>query len=161
MNFSQIYKGLIECDDKILNLSTICSLLNIVPTQLELQTLNNYEGDKDDLGNPEIFFITIKNVPGFEFRLESMKFDKLYKEMDEDLDGKIEELTKVLINLRNNSKLQLILTRILAIGNYLNGNSMKGGAFGFKLEALEKVSDMKMNNEKVFILKYFLKYFFF
>ena len=32
-----------------------------------------------------------------------------------------------------------ILQYVLAIGNYLNNGTMKGGAYGFKLSSLEKV----------------------
>ena len=34
---------------------------------------------------------------------------------------------------------------MLAVGNYLNGTTARGGAYGFKLDFLEKIGDIKAN----------------
>ena len=38
----------------------------------------------------------------------------------------------------------MLLENILAYGNYMNGESNRGGAFGFKLDSLNKIGDIKM-----------------
>jgi cytokinesis protein len=42
-------------------------------------------------------------------------------------------------SLQNNYRFHHILEVTLAVGNYLNGTSLKGGAWGFKLDSLERL----------------------
>jgi hypothetical protein len=39
----------------------------------------------------------------------------------------------------------------------LNGNSNRGGAYGFKLDSLEKLTDLKMNQAKKTALQYIVE----
>jgi len=45
----------------------------------------------------------------------------------------------------------------LALGNYINGDSARGGAFAFKLDSLEKTADMKFNDNKRNLLMYIVE----
>lgn len=40
----------------------------------------------------------------------------------------------------------------LAIGNYVNGDSARGGAFGFKIDAITKAGDIKSADGKETLL---------
>lgn len=42
--------------------------------------------------------------------------------------------------------LKTLLTYTLAFGNYLNGQSNNGGAFGFKLDIMSQLDDIKSND---------------
>jgi hypothetical protein len=53
-----------------------------------------------------------------------------------DLQKKIEDLTTAFDSLRANYRLHHVLEVSLAVGNYLNGQGLKGGAWGFKLDTL-------------------------
>lgn len=46
----------------------------------------------------------------------------------------------------------MLLQHCLAAGNYLNGQSQRGGAWGFKIEQLDKIMDMKANDNKTTLL---------
>lgn len=43
---------------------------------------------------------------------------------------------------------------MLAVGNYLNGESARGGAFGFRLDSLIKICDIKMKDNKTSLMLY-------
>jgi hypothetical protein len=45
--------------------------------------------------------------------------------------------------------LKNILRVILGVGNYLNGSTFRGGAFGFKLSSLPELLAVKANDGKV------------
>ena len=52
--------------------------------------------------------------------------------------------------MRHSKALRGLLEYTLALGNYLNGQSSKGGAWGFKLEALAKLANTKtLDNQRV------------
>ena len=45
----------------------------------------------------------------------------------------------------------------LAVGNYLNGTSSKGGAYGFKFDIIEKLIDLKAIDNKKNLLMYVIQ----
>jgi len=49
--------------------------------------------------------------------------------------------------LRSNSNIKIIFEVILALGNYMNADSFRGGAYGFTIETLSKVR-FKLKNER-------------
>jgi hypothetical protein len=53
-----------------------------------------------------------------------------------EIEQKIEQLTESLDSLINNYQFHYVLEVSLAVGNYLNGTSFKGGAWGFKLDSI-------------------------
>lgn len=65
-----------------------------------------------------------------------MMFANIKDEMFFEIQKKIEDLTCAFESLQVNYRLHYILEVALAVGNYLNGPSVKGGAWGFKLETL-------------------------
>ena len=42
----------------------------------------------------------------------------------------------------------------MALGNYINGSTFRGGAFGFKLTSLQKMLEVKQNNGKGTLMHY-------
>jgi diaphanous 1 len=52
-----------------------------------------------------------------------------------------------------------VLETILAAGNYLNGTSARGGAFGFTVDSLSKVIDMRGQDGKTTLLDYLINFF--
>jgi hypothetical protein len=54
-----------------------------------------------------------------------------------------------------NNQIQIVLT----LGNFLNGGTPKGGAFGFKLNALSKLGETKSVDNKSSLVHYLIKLF--
>lgn len=57
-------------------------------------------------------------------------------------------LTTAFVSLKENYRLHHVLEVALAISNYLNGTSIKGGAWGFKLDTLDRFEEVKSNDNK-------------
>ena len=56
--------------------------------------------------------------------------------------------------MRGSAALTQILSRVLALGNYLNGTSARGGAYGFKLGDLSKLVQVKSSDSRTTLLHY-------
>ena len=56
--------------------------------------------------------------------------------------------------VRTSMCLKVVLEYTLALGNYLNGTSNKGAAWGFKLETLNKLQGTKSTDNKTTLLHY-------
>lgn len=127
MDYNVIAQAILKCDDKILTLSTLESLIGIIPNETDLKPLREYDGERDLLSNPEKFLITLMDINFFSERLQSMKFSKIYEELVDDLELKVEVLTRFWSGVKKNPLFLQIMEYILALGNYLNGTSARGG----------------------------------
>ncbi|CAD8111897.1 unnamed protein product [Paramecium sonneborni] len=151
-----IFEALIKCDEKILTLPTLESLDVITPTEDEIGTVQSFDGDKELLGNPEKYILKISQLKGFSLRIKALKFSCQYKEYVNDLDFQITSLD-VFNDLLNMVWVTQLIEFSLAVGNYLNGQSAKGGAWGFKLDQIEKLTDVKGQDNKTNVLQYIIK----
>lgn len=53
--------------------------------------------------------------------------------------------------------MRVLLKYSLGVGNYLNGESSRGGAFAFKLDIMSQLDDVKSNDGKSNLLMYILE----
>ena len=59
--------------------------------------------------------------------------------------------------VKKSTKFKKVLEVVLALGNYLNGGSFRGAAYGFKLDALNKLRDTKSADGDTTLLHYLVK----
>ena len=143
LNFAILANSLYTCDDTILTLGNLESIRGVLPTAAEIKEVKSFEGDVETLANPERFFLELGEVPGYSDRVNALIFQKNHKDYVEDLESKAGVIAGFWRKCREDQVLLDIFQYLLAFGNYLNGTSNRGGAFAFKLDALEKAVDCK------------------
>ena len=155
-----IANALVVIDENIITLSNLDLLLPAIPNEEEVTTCKNYKGDYDLLANPEKLIIEISKVKGFANRIKALQFSKIYKESVDDLNLKCDVLLKIWGSIRFDNRISQLFEYVLATGNYLNGTSNRGGAYGFKFDGLEKIVDCKSTiNPKKNLLMFILEAF--
>ena len=112
--------------------SNLNSLDVILPTEEEVESVNS-AGPYQNLARVDQFYFDLSKVSGFQYRVKSLKFLFAYENMFSEIEPNIEILTRAFKNLRESNKLKSFFEFSLAVGNYLNGTSARGGAFAFKL----------------------------
>ena len=75
-------------------------------------------------------------MPEYASRVKALIFANIKEEIYFDIQTKIDSLTTAFESLKDNYRLHHVLTVALAVGNYLNGQGIKGGAWGFRLDSL-------------------------
>jgi hypothetical protein len=135
-----IFEALTTCSGKFVVPTILESLKSLIPSEEEEMNISAYDGDIDDLGRPERFLKELISVPEYSNRIKSLHFNAIREELYFDLQKSIEDLTIAFESLKSNYRLHHILEIALAIGNYLNGTGIKGGAWGFKLDTLERLA---------------------
>ncbi|CAD8090063.1 unnamed protein product [Paramecium primaurelia] len=149
-----IIKLLKSFDDKILTSAIIESLDGICPTEEEVKQLSEYSGEKDQLGNPELFVDALRTVNGFQHRLKAIKFKIGFKEQVADLKKKISTLDQSFLKVRQMPEIETLFKVVLKIGNFLNASTSRGNAKGFKIDTIEKCADMKTSDAQENLLYY-------
>lgn len=87
-----------------------------------------------------------------------MMFTFTNEEMIGELSSKISQVENTYENIKNNEKFKSLLEIVLAAGNYLNGTSARGGAFGFTIDSLSKIADMRGQDGKTTLFDYIISY---
>jgi len=157
MSNSAIVEALLAIDEKVLTKNNSITLRAGMPTDEEMAQLQGYEEDPSQLGVTERFFLSLKEVPMPAIRIDAQIFVVNCTEMVEELSGKLRKLESTLGSFQSSSRFKHLLEVVLALGNYLNGSSARGGAYGFSVSGLTKVAEMKAQDNKTTLLEYIVQ----
>ena len=117
-----------------------------MPTDAEIKEVATFNGDVlQDLAVCDQFVLIISGIIGYKERVKSMLFKYNYLEDYLIITKEINRVFKVFKCLKEDENLKKLLEIMLALGNYMNGGSSRGGAFGYTLKSLTKFSDTKSN----------------
>ncbi|KAI3640676.1 hypothetical protein MIR68_001554 [Amoeboaphelidium protococcarum] len=150
-----IRRGIYNVDSKLLPPSLITELLKIVPTADEVQMLQPFENDVQNMAAPEKFFWELSRINRYGDRIKALYVRGMYDEWCEDAKRMIKSWVMGSKELQTSKKFRELLQIILALGNYMN-SGQKGGAYGYKLESLLKLGDVRstMENRRHTLLHY-------
>ena len=104
------------------------------------------DADPSTFGRIERLFLAFGQVGEVEARLRSIQVTQHFDERRERLANHTKTLRDACEQVRASPKLRTLLKLILTIGNYLNGASARGGAYGFRLADLEKLRHVRSTN---------------
>lgn len=146
ISHADIKKAIIELDENVMTPENVNALVQFTPTPEEIEMLSSFEGDKNLLGVPEKFTLEIMTIPRLEERLKAFGVKRQFPNKVTTLKESLQVVSAAVAEAKNSKKFSGILELTLAIGNYLNGGTNRGRAFGFKLDSLHKLLDVKTNN---------------
>lgn len=122
---------------------------NLFPTKAESNALKDYyekEGTKG-MNKVELFFFALVDIPRIDARLECMHRFYSFGQDFEEVKGQVATIYKATKQVMNSKRFGRLLEIILAVGNFMNGKTRNGGAFGFQLSSLSKLKDTKSINK--------------
>lgn len=83
----------------------------------------------------------------YEARIKFMLFRLQYWDKFKQLRTSLKVVLDASNALRDSKHLKKLLQLILLLGNYMNGSSQQGGAFGMKIDSINKLADTKASDE--------------
>jgi hypothetical protein len=152
--FTSLRDFVIELNEDFITEEQVGHLLEFSPTKEELDIIREYTGPVTSLGKVEQYFLEIMKVPNLTTRLKAWRFKRKFNEKLNDITPEIKSILLASEEVLANEKLAKILELTLAIGNYLNGGNVRGGAFGFKIDILTKLRDTRSGSAKYTLLHY-------
>ncbi|CAD8167307.1 unnamed protein product [Paramecium octaurelia] len=155
MSNQLIVESLYQLDETVLKPNIVESLITAMPSETEVVMWQ--DSDQSNLALPDIFCINISSVKGYDYRLLSLKFKYNYKELAVDLQTKINIFKNLMEITKNDQNTKVFMEYALAAGNYMNGQSARGGAYGFKFDMMEKLADVKTTDNKGNLLMFIIQ----
>jgi hypothetical protein len=142
MSFEEIKQAIINMDNEKIPLETLQMMVQYIPQPEEIEALREV-AKEPNLGKAERYFLAIMDIPMLEAKLTAWEFQRSFEQKLEVIYGSLCVLEAAFKEIRNSKKLVKVLEYVLAVGNYINGNTPRGQAFGFKLNSLPKILEVR------------------
>ncbi|KAK9884199.1 hypothetical protein WA026_005154 [Henosepilachna vigintioctopunctata] len=157
MDYDEIKRCILRCDDSVLTESVIEQLIQYLPPVDQLNKLQQYKDSYKDLTEAEQFCVKISEIKRLLPRLKSLSFKHHYHEMVQDTKPDIVAATAACDEVKKSKKFARILELILLLGNYMNSGSRNAQAFGFEMSFLTKLTGTKDVNNKETLLHFIVE----
>jgi len=139
-----------------LSLEAITAVLNSLPSPDEIKMLEAYEGERTELGNAEKYFLSIGSIPLLSQRVNSLVYKKTFDVKSKEAEDSLNILTSATTAVKTNNRFHQIMEIVLALGNYLNGNTTRGGYYGFKVQTLARMTEVRSVKKNNITLLHYL-----
>ncbi|XP_076311120.1 FH1/FH2 domain-containing protein 3-like isoform X2 [Tachypleus tridentatus] len=137
-----IKTAILKMDSTIMNREGIEKILTtMMPTEDEKNKIMEAQMNNPDvpLGTAEQFLLTLSSISELEARLRLWAFRIDYEMLEKEVAEPLMDLKQAVVEIETNSTFKIVLSTLLAIGNFLNGVEVKG----FQVDYLAKVPEVK------------------
>ncbi|XP_071446761.1 uncharacterized protein Fhos isoform X2 [Hetaerina americana] len=136
-----IKTAILKMDSTIVNREGIEKLLTMLPTEEERSRIQEAQSANPDvpLGSAEQFLLTLASISELSARLKLWAFKLDYENSEKEVAEPLMDLKQGMETLRASKTFRSILSTLLSVGIFLNGNEVKG----FQVEYLAKVPEVK------------------
>mmetsp|Transcript_28544 Transcript_28544/g.77269 ORF Transcript_28544/g.77269 Transcript_28544/m.77269 type:complete len:704 (+) Transcript_28544:268-2379(+) len=135
---------------------TVMTMIStVMPSAEEAEMVESHDGPRDGLRDLEQFVLQVsEKVPKAVLRARCLSIRSTFLSSVDEHMAVLEAVHEAATQVRHSKALRGILEYTLALGNYLNGTSNRGGAYGFKLADLAKLVQVKSADNKTTLLHY-------
>jgi len=154
MDYSEIRKAIMDLNEDVLPIENTAALKQLTPEPEEIEMIKEYTGEISQLGKAEQFFVEMIKIKALGPRLNALHTKQGFDKKLEVARSAVLTMLDTVKEIRETKKLPRMLELVLAIGNFLNGGTFRGGAYGFKLDTLTKITEVRASDNKTNMLNY-------
>jgi hypothetical protein len=137
----EISQALLSFDNK-LSTDDLKAISKQLPSPEEVARMKDFQ-DVSKLAKADQYLSAIMTIPRLPQRLECMIYRQKLELEIEEIRPDLKIIHDACKELRASARFKLTLRAVLTVGNALNGSSFRGGACGFRLEALVKMKETR------------------
>ena len=132
----------------------IVALKRFKPSVEELEMYKSYKGDIEKMVSVDQFMMKLCKIPELGNQLDILLTVRELPDGFKGIETPIHNLLTACQTLNENNNFVRLLEYVLAVGNYVNGGTNRGGAYGFKLSTLVKLVEVRSVDKKHTLLQY-------
>ncbi|XP_050954663.1 formin-like protein 1 isoform X1 [Labeo rohita] len=156
MSTAQICTAIQTYNLDLLNSDFLELLERFIPSDYELKLIEKFEREGRpllELSEEDRFMVAFSKIPRLSQRISTLTFMGNFSESIMLLKPQLNAIIAASMSIKSSSKLKKILEIILAFGNYMNSGK-RGSAYGFRLQSLDLLLDMKSTDRKLTLLHF-------
>eukprot|EP01028_Stygiella_incarcerata_P002714 TRINITY_DN1517_c0_g1_i2.p2 TRINITY_DN1517_c0_g1~~TRINITY_DN1517_c0_g1_i2.p2 ORF type:complete len:480 (-),score=127.74 TRINITY_DN1517_c0_g1_i2:91-1530(-) len=160
MTLEDIRFSIISMNDNELTLDHVQRLLDVLPpTDEERKALKSLtESKPKDIELSDRFLIAVQDITRVSQRLSGWIFIKQFKTRRNGFEKDLCTLQEIAQNILHSKRFPLLLQVVLAFGNFLNGGTPRGQAYGFKMDTLLKLETVRASDGRTTLLDYIVRH---
>ncbi|XP_012887480.1 PREDICTED: formin-like protein 1 isoform X2 [Dipodomys ordii] len=146
-------------DLQALGLDFLELLTRFLPTEYERTLMDRFEREQrpmEELSEEDRFMLRFSRIPRLPERMATLTFLGNFPDTAQLLMPQLNAIIAASMSIKSSDKLRQILEIVLAFGNYMN-SSKRGAAYGFRLQSLDALLEMKSTDRKQTLLHYLVK----
>ncbi|XP_074175649.1 formin-like protein 1 isoform X3 [Rhinolophus sinicus] len=146
-------------DLQALSLDFLELLTRFLPTEYERSLIARFEQEQrpiEELSEEDRFMLRFSRIPRLPERMTTLTFLGNFPDTVQLLMPQLNAVIAASMSIKSSDKLRQILEIVLAFGNYMN-SSKRGAAYGFRLQSLDALLEMKSTDRKQTLLHYLVK----
>uniref|UniRef100_A0A8C2W327 Formin like 1 n=1 Tax=Chinchilla lanigera TaxID=34839 RepID=A0A8C2W327_CHILA len=146
-------------DLQVLGLDFLELLTRFLPTEYERSLIARFEREQrplEELSEEDRFMLRFSRIPRLPERMATLTFLGSFPDTAQLLMPQLHAIIAASMSIKSSDKLRQILEIVLAFGNYMN-SSKRGAAYGFRLQSLDALLEMKSTDRKQTLLHYLVK----
>uniref|UniRef100_A0A2K5RGX7 Formin like 1 n=1 Tax=Cebus imitator TaxID=2715852 RepID=A0A2K5RGX7_CEBIM len=146
-------------DLQALGLDFLELLMRFLPTEYERSLIARFEQEKrpvEELSEEDRFMLHFSRIPRLSERMTTLTFLGNFPDTAQLLMPQLNAIIAASMSIKSSDKLRQILEIVLAFGNYMNSGK-RGAAYGFRLQSLDALLEMKSTDRKQTLLHYLVK----
>ncbi|XP_066220005.1 formin-like protein 1 isoform X4 [Saccopteryx leptura] len=146
-------------DLQALGLDFLELLTRFLPTEYERSLIARFEQEQrpmEELSEEDRFMLRFSRIPRLSERMATLTFLGNFPDTVQLLMPQLNAVIAASMSIKSSDKLRQILEIVLAFGNYMN-SSKRGAAYGFRLQSLDALLEMKSTDRKQTLLHYLVK----
>ncbi len=143
----------------------LADIIRAIPSDKEQDALVKFQNQLKDgsaseaeLAPPEAFVFSIFCIPRVKERLQCLVFVSEFPARIQDASASLTVFSLACKELQSSSKLAKLFEIILAIGNFVNFGSARGGAYGFKIAHLSKLKEFRSNDKQMHLMGFIVAF---
>ncbi|KAK7123411.1 hypothetical protein R3I93_021740 [Phoxinus phoxinus] len=156
MSTAQICTAIQTYNLALLNSDFLELLERFIPSDYELKLIDNFEREGRpllELSEEDRFMVAFSKIPRLSQRISTLTFMGNFSDSILLLKPQLNAIIAASMSIKSSSKIKKILEIILAFGNYMNSEK-RGSAYGFRLQSLDLLLDMKSTDRKQTLLHF-------
>ncbi|XP_023573714.1 formin-like protein 1 isoform X1 [Octodon degus] len=159
LGVDRICQAIETYDLQALGLDFLELLTRFLPTEYERNLIARFEREQrplEELSEEDRFMLRFSRIPRLPERMATLTFLGSFPDTAQLLMPQLNAIIAASMSIRSSDKLRQILEIVLAFGNYMN-SSKRGAAYGFRLQSLDALLEMKSTDRKQTLLHYLVK----